>query len=177
MIGITVFPSSFGLGGTGSGGGTVNHSDLTNRTDVNSHPAEAIGYNNIYTGLNSINVQDAILEMSGGLSKECGEDIVQYNIVVIIDNKVYKADKDNLNHLKLPKYIAMTSKFATEIVTIREEGLITNNLWSLSPNISQFLGNNGNITEIVPTTGFVQKIGVAINANILDLEIGQPIKL
>lgn len=65
--------------------------------------------------------------------------------------------------------INTTRKFLTS-------GIVQNPLWNFSANLPVYLNNN-TLSSIPPTTGFVQKVGIAKHSTILYLKIEQPIYL
>lgn len=56
-------------------------------------------------------------------------------------------------------------------------GEITNVGWNLIPDSPVYLSTNGDITETIPTTGFLLKIGIALTTTSILVDIDLPIHL
>lgn len=59
-------------------------------------------------------------------------------------------------------------------VTVQQVGSITNNAWSWNPGDIIFL-NGSTLSNVPASTGFIQKIGKAITANKIEVNINQAI--
>ena len=59
---------------------------------------------------------------------------------------------------------------------VRRIGRIENESWNLTPGTPYFLGEGGEIIATVPTTGFIQYVGVAESVTVLALSLGIPVK-
>lgn len=111
------------------------------------------------------------------INKIAGEDLLATDCVVIIDNVVWKADKDTSAHMSLTKYFARLDALTGSPVKLLQDSLLVKDDWGLSPELPYFLGNSGAITSIPPTTGFLQKVGCAVNSDIFSIEQSIAIKI
>ncbi len=146
------------------------------------------------TVLDSIGMQDATTVLCGdGIwrdmtspdvkteaveeSRQAGEDIERGLITVTINGKAMIADNNTTTHKSLPKSISSESKLKDEIIKIQRIGKLIKAGWELSVNSTYFLSANGEITNAIPTKGFLQRIGVAINSDTLVMDQGIAVKL
>lgn len=101
-----------------------------------------------------------------------GETLSALRIVVRNDNnEAIYADNTNLNHVD--KIIGMTCKSAVlgEKVKILEFGEFEDLYWTFDTSKVLFLSSLGNITQEVPTVGFVCKLGTVIKPERILLRI------
>ena len=123
------------------------------------------------------NILDVLADSSSGISKVAGENIPAASVCVVDNDKVYLADKDNMAHVGKNKYLVMSNVTVDSVASMQSEGVPEYAGWGLTTDVPLFLGSGGAIVDIVPTTGFIQQVGVAITADKLDIEIGMAIKL
>jgi hypothetical protein len=136
--------------------------------------------NNSETGLivrNKLNDNFTELYNVSFFTKEVGEVIDVKDICVVIDNKVYKANKDITTHINKTKFIATTSATLGGIVEIQSGGILDIVGWGLTANLSYFLGVNGAILTVPPTSGFSQKVGYSITSDKFVFDVNQAIKI
>lgn len=62
-------------------------------------------------------------------------------------------------------------------ITVRREGHITDPSFMFTPGQSLFLTSNGFMTQILPSSGVIQRIGYAITATTMSLSIDPPIAI
>lgn len=108
---------------------------------------------------------------------ETGEDIAIYKVVVNINGLGFLADHTNSTHSGSVLGISdetIPTGFPQSIITAGE---VTNGLWTLSSGDPVYLGTLGNITQVIPTGGFLLKLGVAIDTDTISLDIKMPIHL
>lgn len=104
-----------------------------------------------------------------------GETITTGNAVCISSSGFMKADKDDPDKAKVVGF-ATASGNAGNSVSIRvsaQQGGFT----GLTAGSPIFLDTAGDITQIVPTSGFAVRLGVALSATDILVELAQPIKL
>jgi len=84
----------------------------------------------------------------------------------------------NANPTHMGRVVGMTIETINEGETgiVRRIGRIENESWHLTPGAPYFLGEGGEIVSIIPTTGFIQYVGVAESAQVLALSLGIPVK-
>lgn len=91
--------------------------------------------------------------------------------------KVNYADSSTLTHANIVLGITNNAGIANDPITVFVSGEIVEPSWTWVPSAPVFLGLLGNLTQSVPTTGFILIVGIAINATTLSVGIKQPIKL
>lgn len=92
-------------------------------------------------------------------------------LFVLQDMTVQAANSANVTHADKVVGICLASKSAGDQVQVQKTGTIECIIWNLTPGKVYFLSSGGEITNVVPKTGFVQKIGVAETATKLVLQI------
>jgi hypothetical protein len=90
---------------------------------------------------------------------------------------VMTASSNNQSHFNKVLGFTKNNYSAGDTMIPISQGEITNSNWNLIPGNSYFLGVGGNITNLVPTIGFIQKVGIAKNSNTLIIKLDIPIKL
>ena len=90
-------------------------------------------------------------------------------IVSVFNNMALKADKDSNNDLGLLG-ITMNAAILNDKVKVILYGVMTEPTWSFNAG-PVFLGNDGALTQIKPSTGIVILIGQAISATSLLVNI------
>lgn len=118
-----------------------------------------------------------LLDNQEGIIKNyiCGETINGGDLLAYINNKVYKFDRTNENHYnRCIGFANQTGSLNINIDIITEGecnqlgGLVTDNLY--------YAGSiKGSITNIIPTSGLLQFVGIAKNNNTLIINIEQSI--
>jgi hypothetical protein len=123
-------------------------------------PTETLVINSSTSALNSI-IQIATRDIGG--------------LRVLLADQSY-ADQANINSygkvIGLSKGAVVTGGLL-EIVTASELSGFT----GLIPNTQVYLGLNGLITQAVPTSGFIQQLGVAISSTTILVNINLPLLL
>ena len=108
----------------------------------------------------------------------CGQDIAKNRVCVVINDVLYYADKDNVNHIGLTKYFSTSAGLSGSSINVIEEGQIVDVAFTFTANTSYFLLNTGNIGEASSiSSGFLQKIGVAESSTKIYFDPKIPIKL
>ena len=104
-----------------------------------------------------------------------GEVLGGHKVVYLKNNKLYLASNTNLECLN--KIVGITKNSAIENgeVMLSKSNIISLNGWGLVPNSLYYLGANGAITNVQPTIGIVQIIGIAKNENELEIKFNLPI--
>ncbi len=99
--------------------------------------------------------------------------IAKYDVVT---GNGFKADSSNLTHFDKVVGISFDNTILGFWFDVITDGIIENPLWTWS--IGNIIYLNGTSLSIIPpTTGFVQKIGVAVKATKIYVEIENAIKL
>ncbi len=61
--------------------------------------------------------------------------------------------------------------------TVRDNGILTNPAWNWEVNSPLFVGISGALTQIEPTSGFVQRLGIALTATSIFINKSDPIRI
>ena len=94
---------------------------------------------------------------------------------VLLADQSYADSSDSNSYGKvigITKGAVLTGDWV-EIITSSE----LNGFTDLIPNKAIYLGLNGLITQIVPTTGYIQQLGVALTSTSISVNISLPIQL
>jgi len=90
------------------------------------------------------------------------------------NNKLVVADKDiDSTLLGLTTQSAIADAFPTVILS----GLYSDSSWNWTRGSPLYLGTNGNISDLVPLSGFIVPIGHAENTTIINLNISQGVQI
>jgi len=104
--------------------------------------------------------------------------LLAYRIVYITSlGTALAASNANPTHMGRVVGMAVEAINEGETGLVRRIGRIENESWNLTPGIPYFLGEGGEIINFVPSSGFIQYIGVAESVHVLALSLGIPIKL
>lgn len=102
------------------------------------------------------------------------EDIAAYKVVTSTGKN---ADSSNLAHIGRVVGISKAQFLNGFTGPVAQSGELTNVGWTWSgPGVLLYL-NGTAISETAPSTGFVQKVGVAVNGNKMIVELGDAIML
>lgn len=105
-----------------------------------------------------------------------GEVLGGHKIVYLKDGKIYLASNTNLECFNRIVGITKHSAIKNGVISIaKNNDTIALTGWGLVPNTLYYLGIDGAITYIQPTTGIVQFVGIAKNENELEINISLPI--
>jgi len=87
----------------------------------------------------------------------------------------YAASSNEVTHIgKVVGIITENAENGKSQVVITS-GMITNLAWSFTPGMPVYLNGN-TLSNTAPTTGFVQRIGIATSSNTLVVQIGPSIR-
>lgn len=103
-------------------------------------------------------------------SLQCGEIIGSGKVVYLSENKIYIASNNNPDCKG--KVIGMTQQagILDEFIPVVVFGEL--NGLSLMENKIYYLGLNGSLTDTIPTSGFYQPIGLGIETDKININIG-----
>ncbi len=105
-----------------------------------------------------------------------GEALGGQRAVISSSGQLFYADKDNPAHLGRVVGITIGAASALDTVPIQLFGELSG-FSGLTPDAPIYLSNNGVLTQTVPTTGFLQKVGVAITSTVAVIKFNPPIQL
>lgn len=98
-------------------------------------------------------------------------------VFVTTTNTVQAANSSNVTHAGRVVGIASATTAESDTVRVQKAGSIICPVWNLTPGNIYYLGAGGDIASTPPTTGFVQKIGVAETSTKLVIQIEPAILL
>lgn len=98
-------------------------------------------------------------------------------VFVTTTNTVQAANSSNVTHAGRIVGIASATTAESDTVRVQKAGSIICPVWNLTPGNIYYLGAGGDIASTPPTTGFVQKIGVAETSTKLVIQIEPAILL
>lgn len=98
-------------------------------------------------------------------------------VMLLVDGTIAPADGTNVTHAGKVMGITLEDGLAGELVDVIRGGVVLNPGWTLSPSEQYFVGAGGDITNIAPTTGFSQVLGLAETPIALYLAVEAPIIL
>ncbi len=107
------------------------------------------------------------------ISIVAGEDLGGHRAVVTDNGLAYYADNTNADHSNIVLGITLGAVNAGDPASVVTLGELPG-LFGLTPNAPIYLSNNGILTQVVPTTGFIQQLGTAIVSDRMLVNI-QPI--
>lgn len=106
-----------------------------------------------------------------------GENISALRCVQIVNNQVFLCDNNTNFEKAIVSGVALTSALTGNDVIVVLSGEIDDSSFSFSPNELLYLTNNGIISSVANTTGFLTVIGKSLGGNKILVEIDQPIIL
>lgn len=114
-------------------------------------------------------------KVSKNITCTAGEIIGGDKLVKIINGKIYVASNTDIETSYGP-IIGFTSNAVNqdETVVVKNKDIIDYAL--ITSGTTYFLGENGDITNIAPSSGILQVIGFGIDTNKIMIDIGLPIR-
>lgn len=111
-------------------------------------------------------------------TETCGQTISALDIVYMdpVTGKVLKADKDVLlsaSALGMAKQAGLLN----DEIEVLQFGIFEDATWAWTPTDLIFLTSNGSTSSTAPGTGFLTRIGKAINATTILVSIEAPVAL
>ena len=115
---------------------------------------------------------------SGAITLIAGQNLSGHCIICVnaAGQAVY-ADKDTPATLQQVLGLTTRAALTGNPVTIIPEGEITEPSWTLNPRAPVYLGNNGQLTQTLPTTGAILQVGLPLSATQMLVNIKMPISL
>ncbi len=129
-------------------------------------------------------VADQVVYLGGGgntskiISSEIAGTVLSGHRVLVksFNGKMVVADKDTPSHMHQVAGIALNSAIADSAVQVQSFGEVEEPTWNWSDG-PVYLGNAGQLTQTVPTTGYLLSIGTATAPTVLRVNLGAPISL
>ena len=88
---------------------------------------------------------------------------------------VLPADSGDVGQAGLVVGLAADDAAGGEIVRVLAGGIVYRAAWVLVPGTIYWLGNAGELTDVPPVVGFLQRIGVARAVTVLAIQMGEPV--
>lgn len=98
---------------------------------------------------------------------ESGEDITSHKPIAIVNNKAYLYDASNILHLHAFSGFSITGALQNEMLTVKQQGIVTLNGWGLTQAQTYLAGVSGNLATINTGLSFTRIIGYAEDSNSL----------
>jgi hypothetical protein len=112
----------------------------------------------------------------GFVSITAGQELSGHRIVSVNEASLaIYADKDSLETVQQVLGLTTGAVSSGAVATVLPAGEITEPSWSMDPRAPVYLGNNGLLTQVLPTTGAILQIGVPLTATRLLVNIKMPI--
>lgn len=126
-----------------------------------------------------ITINNTIISGGGNVvTKKAGESLGGHRIVRMhnSDEVLYASNSDSS---QLYNVLGLTTGAATigADVVVLLGGEITEPSWNWTKDQYVYLGLNGQLTQTLPTTGFLLVIGTAIDSDVVFVKIGAPVQL
>ncbi len=125
-----------------------------------------------------IAVTHMVAHLGGGdtIPMTAGENLSALRVVMPSPSGAIYADASSILTSKLLG-ITTTSATAGQAVQVKVSGIVSDALWSWVPNDTIWLGSNGMLTSIPPSSGVAARVGIAMTATSIAIQIHQPIVL
>jgi len=108
----------------------------------------------------------------------CGEAIGGSRVVVYgSDSKMHYADCQDLTHANKILGITLQAGVADEVIILQAFGQISDSSWTWDVTKAIWLGSNGLLTQTIPSSGFIIKIGEPSSQTSFIVRIKMPIVL
>lgn len=111
---------------------------------------------------------------SGAASAICGETISTYQVVALVNGELFKADYTNMAHAGRVVGVSTQSGTAGSTITYVSNGEVLGG--TFVQGTRYFAGTAGGLTSTVPTSGWLQQIGIAESNSELVVQLGQVVK-
>lgn len=107
-----------------------------------------------------------------------GESIPAFRVCHVVGGKAYLSSASMSPSLGLSiKGMSVSNAVVDGLVQIQLGLIVQNPAWNLSTGTPVFLGENGQITQQIPTDGLSVEIGTALSDSKLFLDVEEPISL
>jgi hypothetical protein len=114
---------------------------------------------------------------SDDLQLVAGMNLGGERVVIDTPTGAIYADSSNLAHANCVVGVTLNSALHNDIVNVRSENELEEPSWSWTPGAPIYLGLNGLMTQVQPSTGFNLQLGYAVTATRIYISIGVPILL
>lgn len=112
------------------------------------------------------------------ISKVAGVNISGHRVVRVSGNDtVDYADKDSLSDINKVIGVTLGASAQNDPINIQTNGEIEDVSFNWNINLPIYLGNNGYLTQVLPTTGFLLQVAIPVSNTKINVSIKQPILL
>lgn len=108
--------------------------------------------------------------------RQAGETISALRVVYELHGQVFLLDQADATHIDLLLGIAITSGDVGDTIIVQRAGTLDDANWTWTAD-PVYLGSNGMITQVAPTTGFRVRLGASPMPTRINLDISEPIDL
>jgi hypothetical protein len=106
----------------------------------------------------------------------CGEGIGGNRVVIFdADGKLYYANQSDPTHANKIAGVTLQAGIADSVITCQSSGQMDEAGWTWDVSKPVYLADNGLMTQVLPTSGFIIVIGMPITATSLLIRIHMPI--
>jgi hypothetical protein len=125
----------------------------------------------------SFSVNDGIVNIgtSNIIEGTAGAAIGGHRAVISSAGKIYYADQANLDHVNRILGITLNAAENNAKIKIQNYGELVETSFNFTPDMPVFVGTNGVLTQIIPSSGFIQQIAIALSSTKIFIENKSPI--
>lgn len=131
---------------------------------------------NALATLKNLNQVIDAVNASGGIYK-AGMILSGHKVVMVSLGEAVYYDPTNDSNIGKHLGITLHAAVAGDDVSVADEGVVNNPGWGLIQDAIYYIAPIGGITSIVPTSGVLQRVGVAIDPDNLKIDFSEPISL
>ena len=99
-----------------------------------------------------------------------GEDLIKHRAIIAVGGQAFHADKDTLTDKQKVIGIVSENFLLGENSIIYIAGAMIDSNWNFSDGLV-YINTDGQLTQTLPTTGFLMQIGVAVTSNTFIIDI------
>lgn len=118
-----------------------------------------------------------IVDMAHLVAVTAGEEISGSRVTRVLAGLAMVADSTNQAHAGKVVGVAMNAAAMDDQVQIKTGGVFADPALNLTPDQPVYFDALGRLTNAVPVTGFIQRIGTALSSTTVQISIDTPIML
>lgn len=112
-----------------------------------------------------------------GVVRRAGETLSALKAVYEWNGQVYALDSQDVANAAAYLGVTVSSANLGEEIIIQRSGTIDDGSWAWTPSGEVFVGTDGALTQVAPTTGFKLIVGTASSATRINLTLDTPVFL
>lgn len=116
-------------------------------------------------------------EIGSAANYIAGAAIGGHRVIMIETSKAVHFDPSEENNTGKTLGVSKNAAVTDDPVTVVHQGIIKSSGWGLTPDAIYYAGSNGTITVTIPTSGILQRIGIAVDSDTLMVKFSEPIVL